>query len=162
MTNIQIENAIYGWLNGLLNLTTIFAYPNAPRPTSSYVLINFLTDIQNGTKETEGVLKIDESTDNTYSTFNTVTLSINTYYDGAFQNATNIKNSLMKLAVEEYLYGAGLGYIEATQIQKIPEQIDKKWEERAQFDISFSVRREITENIETIKKVEVNNTIIGE
>jgi len=159
MTNTEIENILYGWINGLLSMTAIFAYPDAPRPTSSYVLINFLTDIQLGTHEINSVLQPDESTNNTYSALNEVTFSINTYYDGAFQKAVDIQKSLMKLTVEEYLFNNGLGFINMTQIQKIPELIDKKWEERAQFDISFSVRKETTENIETIKKIELTNEI---
>jgi len=159
MTNTEIENIMYGWINGLLSMTAIFAYPDAPRPTSSYVLINFLTDTKLGTHETDGVLQVDDSTNNTYSSMNQTTFSINTYYDGAYQKAVDIQKSLMKLTVEEYLFDNGLGFIEMTQIQKIPELIDKKWEERAQFDISFSVRRETTENIETIKKFEIENEI---
>ena len=162
LTNVQIEDAIYGWINGLLSMTAIFAYPDAPRPTASYVLINFLTDLQNGTEETDGTLKVDESTDNIYSSVNTVTFSVNTYYDGAFQNAVTINKSLMKLTVQDYLFAAGLGFISVTQIQKIPELIDKRWEERAQFDIVFSVRRSNTENIATIKQVEVNNITVGD
>ena len=162
MTNAEIENAIYGWINGQLSLTAVFAYPNAPRPTTSYVLINFLTDLQLCTEETIGVLKVDETTDNTYSTLNEMTISINTYYSGAYQSAVDINNSLMKTTIKEYLYAAGLGFINTTQVQKIPELIDKKWEERAQFDITFSVRRSTTENIETIKKIEINDETIGD
>lgn len=162
MDNTAIEDGMYGWINGLLNMEAIFAYPNAPRPNTSYVLINLLTDLQDGTDETEGVLLVDDSTDNTYSSASEITLSINAYYSGAFQKAIDIKKSLMTLEVEEYLYGVGLGYLNSTAIQKIPELIDKKWEERAQFDISFYVRRESTENIATIKKVEINTVTIGE
>lgn len=162
MTNVQIEDAIYGWINGLLSMAAIFAYPDTPRPTTSYVLINFLTDLQLSTEETDGTLLVNETTDNIYSSLNEVTFSINTYYSGAFQNAVNIVKSLNKLTVKEYLFAAGLGFISATQIQKIPELIDKRWEERAQFDIVFSVRRSTTENIETIKHVEINNIKVGD
>ena len=146
MTNTEIEDIIYDWINGILSMQAIFAYPDVPRPTTSYVLINFLTDLEKGRHETIGVLKVDDSTDNTYSSLNEVTFSINTYYDGAFQKAVDIQKSLMLLSVRDLLNDNGLGFLNYTQIQKIPEIVDKKWEERAQFDITFSVRRTTTEN----------------
>lgn len=157
MNNTQIEDSIYGWLHGLLGIDVIFAYPGQDRPKTPYALINFLTDLQDGTEESNGELIP------VYSSVNVVTFSINTYYDGAFQKAIDIKTSLMRAEVDEYLFNAGLGYTTSTQIQKIPELIDKRWEERAQFDINFSVRRETEiENIGEIKKIEVNNDTIGE
>lgn len=159
MTNTEIEDTIYSWINGILGFDAIFAYPDAPRPSTSYVLINFLTDIKTGTHETIGVLQGDDSTNNTYSSLDEITISINTYYNGAFQKAVDIQKSLMLISVEDLLNDNGLGFLNHTQIQKIPEIIDKKWEERAQFDITFSVRRQTTENIATIKKIETENLI---
>lgn len=162
MTNTEIENILYGWINGLLGMDAIFAYPSAPRPTTSYVLINFISNIELGEPDTKSVAGALETSDNTYSTPTSITVSVNTYYDGAYQKAVDIINSLMKLEVTEYLSISGLGFLSSTQIQKLPEEINQTWEERAQFDIDFFVRREVTENIEAIKKIEVNNITIGE
>ena len=159
MTITEIENVIYAWINGLLGMKVIFAYPNAGRPAASYVLINILTDIQNGTEETDRTLLIDESINNIYSSLNSITVSINTYYSGAFQKAIDIRKSIMTVSVEDQLWAAGLGYVSATNIQKIPEQIDKRWEERAQFDLVFNVRENTTENIASIKQIELTNEI---
>lgn len=161
MTIATIENAIYAWIFGLLGFKTIFAYPNAGRPTTSYVLVNVITDTQTGTEETESTFLIDESIDNIYSSLNEITISINVYYAGAYQKAIDIKKSLMKVTVTDQIWNAGLGYVSATAIQKIPELIDKRWEERAQFDLVFNVRETTTENIETIQKVELTNEIDG-
>lgn len=154
MTIIEIEDAIYDWVNGLLSMTAIFAYPDAPRPTTSYVLINILTDLQIGTEES------DKELTPVYSTLNEITISINTYYSGAFQKAIDIKKSLMKTEVKEQLFDSGLGFVSSTQIQKIPELIDKKWEERAQFDIVFNVRETTTiETVGSIEEIELTNEI---
>lgn len=160
---IEIEDAIYAWINGILGMAAVFAYPNADRPATSYVLINVLSNTQNGTKESDG----NETP--VYSSFNQITVSVNTYYDGAFQKAIDIKNSLMRIDVNESLWGSGLGYVSATQTQKIPEEINKRWEERAQFDIVFNIRETTdSENIGQIETVELTNevdettTIIGE
>jgi hypothetical protein len=162
MDSLQMENTIYLWINGILGLQAIFAYPDEDRPKTPYVLINSLSDVQKGTEESTSVLLPDTSTDKTYSAVAEVTFSVNTYYSGAYQQAINIKKSLMLVEVQDLLYSSGLGYLSSTQIQKIPELIDKRWEERAQFDIVFLVRYEAKENIETIKKIEVNNNTIGD
>ncbi len=162
MTITEVENAIYDWINGLLGLQVIFAHPNAPRPKTSYVLINIFDINQNGTPETDSTLLVDDSTDNIYSAQKEYSISINTYYSGAYQSAADIRNSLSKLLTQEQLYTAGLGYLMSGNIQKLTEEIDKEFEERAQFDIFFSVRSQATENIEAIKKIEINNTTIGE
>ncbi len=75
----------------------------------------------------------------------------------------------MRLEIEELLWEAGLGYATSTQAQKIPEEIDKRWEERAQFDIVFNIRETTaTEDIGQIEQIEITNelddttTIIGD
>lgn len=156
MNIIQIEDALYNWLNGLLGLEVIIAYPNAPRPTTSYALINIITDSEFGTEESDGELTP------IYASFNQVTISINTYYAASYQSAINIKKSLMKVEVSDQLWEAGLGYATSTQIQKIPELIDKRWEERAQFDIVFNIREETAiETVGQIEKVQLTNEIDG-
>lgn len=158
----DIEDAIYTWIQGETGTTTIFAYPDAPRPSTPYTLINFITTVQLGEKETDSTLLPDNSIDNIYSIPNEITLSINCYYDNAFQTANNIIDSIDKVTVQDQLQAAGLGFINATTVTKAPVIIHKQWEERARFDISFMLRSEITENIETIQKIEVTNEINGE
>lgn len=156
MTIEEVENAIVDWIE-LLGMTPIIAYPNAPRPKTSYVLVNVILDDELGTKESDG------NTTPIYSSFNQLTISINTYYAEAYQKAIDIKKSLMVIGVEELLWKAGLGCATSTTVEKIPELIDMTWEERAQFDIVFNIREKTEiENVGLIKKIEVNNTTIGD
>lgn len=154
-----IEDAIYAWASVESGIETIIAYPNAPRPTTPYVVINIFSLIDRCEKEMEGVLQVDNSIDYTYSTLVEVGVSINTYYAGAYQNAKTLHDSLMKTDTIEALTASGLGLGRITAIDKTPEIIDNRWEERAKFDINFYVRSSVTENIESIQSIEITNDI---
>ena len=160
MLNInQIEDAIRVWVDDVTSLEAIFAHPNAQRPITPYVLINFISATSQGTKEKDLTLLPDDSVDIDYSNLEELFVSINTYYAGAFQTTTKLKDSLDRVTVSEKLYAAGLGYLRSGTVQEIPEEIDKRWEERGQFDVFFSTRSLDEENIESIQKIEITNNI---
>lgn len=159
MTVTEIEDAIYSWINGVLGIAAIFAYPNAPRPKTSYAYINVFQHINRSTRGYESEELIDESIDNTYSHMQEVIVSINTFYSGAYDLAMTIFNSVDRADVRETLWAAGLGIGPVTVPEKIPEIIDWKYEERARFDMSFFVRSEVTENMATIKKIQITNEL---
>jgi len=156
---VNIENAIRVWAFGISGIETIFAHPNAPRPITPYVLINIIQNAPIGIQESELTLLGDDSVDIDYSNVEELFVSINTYYAGAYQTATKLKDSLGRVTVTDQLFVAGLGYNKATVINDIPEEINKQWEERAQFDCFFFTRSLDEENIETIQKVEMTNNI---
>ena len=155
---VNIENAIRVWAFGISEIQTIFAHPNAPRPITPYVLINIIQNVPIGIQESELTLN-GTSVDIDYSNVEELFVSINTYYAGAYQMATKLKDSLGRVTVTDQLYAAGLGYNRATIVNDIPEEINKQWEERAQFDCFFFTRSLDEENIETIQKIEITNNI---
>ena len=156
---VNIENAIRVWAFGISGVETIFAHPNAPRPITSYVLINIIQNTPIGIRESELTLLGDKSVDIDYSNVEELFVSINTYYADAYQMATKLKDSLGRVTVTDQLFAAGLGYNRATDVKDIPEEINKQFEERAQFDCFFFTRSLDEENIETIQKVEITNNI---
>jgi len=160
MLNItDIEDALRVWAVTVTGLETIFAHPNAPRPKTSYVLINVFQNTPVGVRESESTLLINDSIDVDYSTVELLMVSINVYYAEAYQLATKLKDSLGRITVTDQLYAAGLGYNKAGDVRDIPERINKQWEERGQFDCFFFTRSLDEENIETIQKVEITNNI---
>lgn len=162
MLNItNIEDALYTWVTDVAALATIFAHQNSPRPTDPYVLINILQSTPLGREESEATLQIDDSIDVDYSNVEELFVSINTYYSGAFQTATKLKDSLGRITVQETLFGSGLGYLRTGAVLDIPEEINENWEQRGQFDCFFSVRSLDEENIETIQKIEITNELDG-
>jgi len=73
----------------------------------------------------------------------------------------NIRGSTHSVAVREYLTANNVGIGPKTITERIPAIVDKDFEERARFDMSFFIRSSYTENIETIKKIEITNEIDG-
>ena len=160
MINItNIENALRVWAVGVTGIEAIFAHPNAPRPIVSYVLIHIVQNVPIGIQESELTLLGNKTVDVDYSNVEELFVSINTYYAGAYQTATKLKDSLGRVTVTDQLFAAGLGYNRATVVKDIPEEVNKKWEERAQFDCFFFTRSLDEENIETIQKIEITNNI---
>jgi len=156
---VNIENAIRVWAFGVSGIETIFAHPNAPRPVTPYVLINIIQNTPIGIREHQDTLLGNESIDIDYSNIEELFVSINTYYAGAYQTATKLKDSLGRVTVTDQLFAAGLGYKNATTVNDIPEEINKQWEERAQFDCFFFTRSLDEENIETIQKIGITNEL---
>ena len=162
MLNItNIEDALVTWVEDVSGLTAVIAHPNARRPETPYVLINIIQSTPIGIEEHEDALLVDDSIDIEYSNVDDIFVSINTYYAGAYQLATKLKDSLARVTITDDLFAAGLGYSRATTVNDIPEEIDKKWEQRGQFDCFFFTRSLDSENIETIQKVEITNELDG-
>jgi len=156
---VNIENAIRVWAFGVSGIETIFAHSNAPRPITPYILINILQNTPIGIQESELTDHGDGTVDIDYSNVEDLFVSINTYYADAYQTATKLKDSLGRITVTDQLFAAGLGYNRETMVNDMPEEINKKWEERAQFDCFFFTQSLDEENIETIQKIEITNNI---
>jgi hypothetical protein len=156
-----IEDALRTWVISVIGIEVIFAHPSAPRPSVPYVLINVYQNVPIGWKESSSVLLIDNSIDITYSGYEEIAVSINTYYGTAYKNATIIKDSLERVTVLEQLFTAGLGYKTSGTVRDIPEIVDLTFEPRAQFDCFFHVRSLDTENVESIQSVELTNELDG-
>ncbi|RLB85533.1 MAG: hypothetical protein DRH26_18195, partial [Deltaproteobacteria bacterium] len=101
----------------------------------------------------------DYSVDIDYSNVEELLVSINTFYTGAYQTATKLKDSLARVTVTDQLFSAGLGFKMATDVNNIPAEIKKRFEERGQFDCFFFTRSSDSENIETIQEIEITNNI---
>jgi hypothetical protein len=156
-----VEDTLRNWVTAVEpTLEVIFAPSNAPRPALPYIIIDVSQTVQVGWKESIGTFNaIDDSVDMDYSSVEDIFLSINTYGTLAFTRATKLKNSLNRITILDLLYAGGLGFHRASTVNEIPEEVNKKFEERAQFDCYFYARSLDEENIETIRKIEVTNNI---
>lgn len=159
MNIVDIENALYDWVSVETGIETIFAYPSKDRPKTQYALINVLSTREVGEPSAFSVVNGDGTITITKETPSIVTASFNVYYSDSFNKAKELKKSLEKTSIFESLYSAGLGFLASTSVQKIPEQIDKKWEERGQFDVDFSFIDSTIEILEQIESIEVTNNI---
>jgi hypothetical protein len=161
MTQTEFEDILRGWVNGILGYRTIFSYSGRPRPVKPYVMLNFFQRIDISTRCVERTELPDNTTDNVYSNLQEAIVSINAYGPGAYDIVENIRGSTHSVAVREYLTANSVGIGPKTITERIPAIVDKDFEERARFDMSFFIRSSYTENIETIKKIEITNEIDG-
>ena len=170
MLNItSIEDALYNWINEVVDdsrWAIIFAHQNKPLPNKPLILINILEIIPRGIAEPEYTLQPDDSTDIDWSNLEELFISINVFKDMTTDPAitnltmtTKLKDSLNRVTITDALYASGLGYNRASEIRDIPEEINKEWESRSQFDCYFFVRSLDNENIATIQKIEITNNI---
>jgi len=163
MINIsQIEDTLRTWVITVVDTMeeVIFAFPNAARPNLPYVSINIAQITQTGLDESISSLNVvDDSVDIAHSTMNELFVSINVFSATALMHATQLRDSLSMVTVYEQLYAGGLGFRNAGTINKIPEEINKGFENRAQFDCFFYVRSLDSENIEVIKKIEITDKL---
>ena len=162
MINItNIENELYGWLSQI-DSKCIIANPNAPRPSDTlYSTIHVMGSFPQGVAETIMTFKaIDYSADAQHSDVEEVMVSINTFYEGSFQLASQLKDSFVKLSAYDYFSSNGLlGYLRSSDVRDLTVEVNKRMEERAQFDCFFTTRSLETENIETIRKIELTNEL---
>jgi hypothetical protein len=159
MNILGIEDALYDWVSAETGIETIFAYPSEERPKTQYALINVLSTKGVGEPISFSAVNGDGTITITKEIPSMVTISFNIYYADSFNKAKELKKSLEKTSIFESLYAAGLGLLESSPVQKIPEQIDKKWEERGQFDADFSFIDSTVEILEQIESIEVTNNI---
>ena len=164
---VNIENTIRDWVVGQAgaNVEVIFTTSSAPRPkTSNYVTINMFSIQDTG----EPFGTYDRNMDDTIALIlnapREFTVSVNVYYPGAFQMAIDLQASFNFPNVIEALQTGGLGYLNSTTVQKIPEVLYGKWEERAQFDITFltgliNLQTVTTPDIPAIDKIKITNEL---
>ncbi len=162
MNTQEIKTAIRKWIYSILAIDTVYASPNSPRPETEYVVFNIVSDQQIGKAEKQTDTGPAPDVTISYSTLNSILVSINTYYDNAYDNAKILKRSLEKTDINASLYEDGLGLQSVTDINRIPEEVDSQWEERAQFDVNFLYRDIDTEEMQQIEHIEITNEINGE
>lgn len=166
MINItNIENTLVSWLElAVLGLKVIIANQNKPRPVDPtlYATIHIMQSDPQGVAETDMTFVPDDfSVDVDYSNVEELMVSINTFRAGSYQLATQLKDSLAKVTVHDLLTDGGLGYLRTGGVRDLTIEVNKKLEERGQFDCFFSTRSLESENIETIRKIEVTDELDG-
>lgn len=164
MTYDNLRRNIATWIRDTLNIEAIYAYGDGPRPDGQYATINvmptekLIEDVRTETRELNGDIRAD------YKGIRKVMVSVNIYRGEPMQAMTTLKSSLSKITTQDYFNALDIGIIEPNQINRIPEQIGKSWEDRSQCDFFFHYIPDITSDpdISEIKQIEVTNSINGE
>jgi len=164
MTYDDLRSNIRVWIENTLGLTVIYSHGKGPRPKDQYVVMNILAieklleDVRIETRLGGGEIQAD------YKGVRKVTISINIYRDNTNEQMIKLRSSLSKILTQDYFNGLDIGIIEPNQINYVPEQIGKSWEDRSQCDFLFHYVPDIDNDpdISEIKKIEVTNEISGD
>lgn len=161
-----LEKVLGDWIEGAVNSETILAHPNAPRPKGQYAVYHVIQATQQGNPDSS------YSADNPpqpedrivtaqHSNLYNLMVSVNVYRENAFFKASALRDSTLLITVRDALWAGGLAFIESSEVRDIPEEVDKKWEPRAQVDFFFYAVSLETETVDEIKTVELTNEIDG-
>lgn len=159
-----LETKLYEWASKEVEGTdtkVIFSNQNAPKPDARFVLLNIISLTPEGLSEYKfGDLQINLSVDISFSNLMRAFVSVNVFYEGAYELAFRLRDSLETILIQEQFFTAGLGFINTTSVRYLPVEEKKLWVDRAQFDCSFYLRSGYINNLETIQKIELNDKII--
>lgn len=164
MTYTDLKQNIRTWIVNTLNIEVIFSHGAGPRPKGQYAIMNIfaieklLEDVRTETRISGQAIQAD------YKGVRKVTISINIYRDNTNEQMIKLKSSLSKILTQDYFNDLDIGIIEPNQINHVPEQIGKSWEDRSQCDFLFHYVPDIESDadISEIKQIEVTNEINGE
>ncbi len=134
----------------------IIANQDAPRPSGSYATV-FVTPARKlGTDRVE----LDElplkDFDEKISGHREVLTSINFYRNEAFDNASKFETQLQSNGLIEFFKANGLGFKSVSDIRDLSEVIKKKWEQRAQIDLTIYAITNFSGTVMSIEEVNVD------
>jgi hypothetical protein len=158
---VDIENKLRTWVVAQTSRTTIFEYPNAPRPSLPYITLHILNLMQIG----HDFVKRPTSTVSGSKIWGNreFTLSVKHYGTNSLQMLEQLRSSLEKPTVQAFLDELSIAFVDRLMIQSVPELIDTRFEERAVMDLLFRVPNEITDtDIGIVSTVKIEKTFKDE
>lgn len=156
-----MSDAIRQWVVNETGLPVIWVNPNAPRPDKPYITLQVL-NVQRvgrayyGPVDTQGqaVVQFDRE----------AVVSITTYEDtmadprSALQRMEDLRDSLEKYSVRDYLASEGWGLRAIEMLNDAPQLIDTTWEPRAVFDVRMGTRKQILDDLGIIETAEITGS----
>lgn len=157
----DLQNALYSWASSIAIMRpVIWYYPNAPRPERSYISLNITTFNQVGRDY------IPRPTDNLGNVLlkgdREFTLNIQAYGEQPFQTLENLRTSLQKQSVINYLHSQGLAYFGQESIIDITTLLDSRFEQRASMDVYFRIAQTLEDELGVITTIEITEEFFNQ
>lgn len=171
-----IDDAIYDWVTGKVNLDAIWEDQNLPEPAYPYLSLR-----RSGFRKEGGKPEVRTSTDLNRPLGEEIellttspgefTLSVKAFVDednganepnrNAVQYCSKLQASLGQLSVQSHLREAGLAIIEELEVKDISLVENGEFLNRAIFEVRLRATSVMTERTGFIEKVEVESTELG-
>lgn len=164
MTFDAFRKNIRTWIADTLSIEVIFSHGKGPRPNGQYAVLNVVSieklieDVRTEARKSDGKVKAN------YQGIRKVMISINIYRANTMEQMMKLRGSLEKISTQDYFNTLDVGLINSSNVNHIPEQIGKDWEDRSQCDFFFHYipTVESDADISEIKQIEVTNKINNE
>ena len=162
MTRVEIEDALYNWVNGVVNplgATVLFADQDFPRVGTPFVTIKIGTQRSLALMD-EHSTPVGVTGVSTITGERTMEATIEAYGSGAFDLMYAIEASLSKDEIRNSLYyTGGLAVWNTEGVLNLTEMIDTNYEPRFAMDIKIGYKHIDTEVVSWIETVEITGFI---
>ena len=160
---MTILETLYNWVKIQNGIEVIYAYQNAPALENLYATLEIVNDSSTSFAQIESNdLQIDKTVDISIRINFETFVSINIFGTEAYEKALQLKQSLYSQATTDLFNENNIGFVRTSDIRKLNEIIRQQYEPRSQFDLFLNTRQIAIENIETIQKFELTNSITQE
>lgn len=154
-----MTDALRQWVANETGLTVIWSHPNAERPQRPYATTQIVSSPRVGrayvgrpNQDGESRVLLDRD----------LTISVQVYESTneldprkAFQRCEDLRDSLDKPSVREFLTGNGFAVRAIELLQDTPQLVDTKWEPRATLDVRFGLAKELLDDVGVIEQIEL-------
>lgn len=129
---------------------------SAPRPTTPYAVVNFMTDNQVGWDQNTYENNIDDDLDVTTEGFREIMFSIDFLKDNAYDNARKVRTAIVRESVQQAFRALGVGLGLRSEVRDLSVALEGNYEERAQFTIVLHAIGVDTDIINSIMFVNIS------
>jgi len=144
---------VYNWASSATGRPVIWAYQDGPQPTPPYLTLHVRATAREGMADIgpisdEGIATIQQG--------QLLTVSVNSYGNGALDTLQDLRNALIKPSVQRALRADGLAYVDVLSLTDLPVITGTTWQARAVLDVEFRAAVSISDDLGVIETVAFN------
>ncbi len=153
VNDTEIKTIVQKWAQDFSaeNVTVVFANQNAPRPAYPYITVHktVSAETEHSTIEPPNDEGMADMVDD-----QTISISLQSFGDGAADIMENLRNSLKKVTTLQYFRDKEMPFIRILSgINDLTTVIGSRQEERAGMDLEFRAANVVTDDVGLIESV---------
>lgn len=153
MTTTDVQESVVAWASEITGLTAIKGHQSGNRPERPYLMIDVTADRE--IRDHEADVTFDEPVDTVEATIHVETewqMSVQCYGDDSMEPLRKLRN---RYRMPEAQYSLSpLVIHEIGRINRVPELVQNRWEERAQCNLFIRGMATETAEIDVIEEIE--------
>lgn len=129
---------------------------NAPRPSTPYCDIEYLSGLNIGIEEQKLIDNDSGDLDEIVSGQREIIFSLNFHKESAYDNASKVRSSLVLSNILQLFLEADIGLIRRSEVRDLSEAFENGFEERAQFDLFLNIVSSIEGTVNAISSIDIS------